>query len=591
MNPTIHNLVQGSAQWHAYRARYFNASEAAAMLGISSYQSRAELLRAKATGLSPEVNAATQRRFDAGHEFEALARPWAEEIIGEDLYPITASREVEGLALSASYDGATMMEDTVFEHKSLNAALAESLSQGVIPEQYHPQLEQQLLVISAQRALFMASSGHKDDALHTWYESNPELRARLVAGWKQFALDLATYVPPAAVGAEVVGHTPETLPALRIEVTGMVTASNLADYKAHALAVFAGINRELETDQQFSDAEKVVKWCGDVEDRLIAAKQHALSQTESIDALFRTIDDISAEARRTRLELDKLVKARKEAVRGEIVAAGFAALREHIAGLNQRMGRVYMPAVPADFAGAIKGRRTVASLQDAVDTELARAKIDASAIADRISRNLAILCELASCHTFLFADEAQIVLKQPDDLKMLVKNRIAEHQQKEAARIEAETARIRAEELERIERDQAEKAKEEALAQASVAQPAIEPVAVPELPPVTFWDVALEAEIADAQFSYGQALSPAASAMVVSLVALPPAQASAPTLRLGEINNRLAPIALTAEGLASLGFAPVATDKNAKLYRAADLQCIGAALIRHLSNVCELQAA
>ncbi|CDS48950.1 hypothetical protein [Polaromonas sp. CG9_12] len=590
MNPTIHNLAQGSAQWHAYRARHFNASETAAMLGISSYQSRAELLRTKATGLSPEVNAATQRRFDAGHEFEALARPWAEEIIGEDLYPITASREVEGLALSASYDGATMMEDAVFEHKSLNAALAESLSQGVIPEQYHPQLEQQLLVIGAQRALFMASSGDKDHALHTWYRSNPELRARLVAGWKQFALDLAAYVPPAAA-VEVVGHTPETLPALRIEVTGMVTASNLADYKAHALAVFAGINRELETDQQFSDAEKVVKWCGDVEDRLIAAKQHALSQTESIDALFRTIDDISAEARCTRLELDKLVKARKEAVRGEIVAAGVAALREHVAKLNQRVGRVYMPAVPADFAGAIKGRRTVSSLQDAVDTELARAKIDASAIADRISRNLATLCELASCHTFLFSDEGQIVLKQPDDLTMLVKCRIAEHQQKEEARIEAETARIRAEELARIERNRAEKAKEEALAQASVAQPAIEAVTVPELVPVTFWDVALEAEIADAQFSSGQTLSPAASAMVVSLVAHLPAEASAPTLRLGEINNRLAPIALTAEGLASLGFAPVATDKNAKLYRAADLQRIGAALIRHLSHACEVQAA
>ena len=36
-----------------------------------------------------------------------------------------------------------------------------------------------------------------------------------------------------------------------------------------------------------------------------------------------------AEARRTRLELDKLVKARKEEIRGETVAGGIAALREH----------------------------------------------------------------------------------------------------------------------------------------------------------------------------------------------------------------------------------------------------------------------
>jgi predicted phage-related endonuclease len=40
--------------------------------------------------------------------------------------------------------------------------------------------------------------------------------------------------------------------------------------------------------------------------RLEAAKQHALSQTASIDALFRAMDEISAETRRVRLDLVKL---------------------------------------------------------------------------------------------------------------------------------------------------------------------------------------------------------------------------------------------------------------------------------------------
>lgn len=109
----------------------------------------------------------------------------------------------------------------------------------------------------------------------------------LVAGWKQFQADLLDFTPSEVV-PEAVGKTPESLPALRIEVTGMVTASNLEQFKAHSLAVFGLINTELETDQHFADAEKAVKWCGDVEERLEAAKQHALSQTESIDALFRT---------------------------------------------------------------------------------------------------------------------------------------------------------------------------------------------------------------------------------------------------------------------------------------------------------------
>ena len=69
-----HNVIQGSPEWHALRAEHFNASEAPAMMGESKYMSRAQLIRQKATGVVPEVDAATQRRFDAGHDTEAKAR-------------------------------------------------------------------------------------------------------------------------------------------------------------------------------------------------------------------------------------------------------------------------------------------------------------------------------------------------------------------------------------------------------------------------------------------------------------------------------------------------------------------------------------
>ena len=100
----IHELVQGSAEWHAYRAHHFNASDAPAMMGVSPYKTRSQLLHEMHTGLIAEVDAGTQRLFDEGHRFEALARPLAEEIIGEDLYPVTGSLD----RLSASFDGLTM---------------------------------------------------------------------------------------------------------------------------------------------------------------------------------------------------------------------------------------------------------------------------------------------------------------------------------------------------------------------------------------------------------------------------------------------------------------------------------------------------
>lgn len=434
---TVHDVQQGSPEWHALRAQHFCASEAAAMMGVSPYMTRSALLRQKATGIIPEVDAATQRRFDDGHATEAAFRPAVERIIGEDLYPVVGTLEYTGLPLLASFDGLTMDWQTGYEHKRINndlRALRET-DAPLVPDQYVWQLEQQMLVSGARGIWFCASDGTEGDCLKIYYESDPELRARLISGWRQFSMDLHNYQPEPAEAPKPAGVSPESLPALRIELSGAVTASNLQVYKEAALTVFAGINRELTTDQHFADAEKTVKWCGDIEDRIKAAKQHALSQTASIDELFRTMDEISDQARAVRLELDKLVKARKDAVRVEIVNEGRTALLDHVEALNRRLGKPYMPAAVADFAGAIKGKRTVTSLRDAVAVTLANAKIAASATADKIDANLKTLRELAAAHAFLFADTAQIVMKDNADLVLLINARIADHK---AAKLEAQ---------------------------------------------------------------------------------------------------------------------------------------------------------
>jgi hypothetical protein len=144
----------------------------------------------------------------------------------------------------------------------------------------------------------------------------------------------------------------------------------------------------------------------------------------------------------------------------------------HIAAINNTLGKVILPNVAAEFAGAMKNKR-IASLQDAVDTELARAKIDASEAADSIRLNLTSLAELAAEHVFLFSDVQLLVLKANDDLVALIKVRISEHKNAEEEKAEATRKRIREEELQRIADD--EKAK---LAVAPVVEPA--PVVTPE---------------------------------------------------------------------------------------------------------------
>ena len=592
---------QGSPEWLAHRGNpaIFNASDAPAMMNCSSYKTRAQMLRERATGLGEEVTPEKQRLFDSGHRFEALARPLAEQIIGEPLYPVVG---VEG-PYSASFDGITLCEDVAFEHKRLNDTLRECMEgwdeSNCLPLQYRVQMEHQLMVSGADKVLFMASDWTRDDMLneerHCWYYPDLVLRSQIIAGWAQFAEDLAAYEPPADVAPAPTGKAPETLPALRIEVTGMVTASNLAEFKETALAAIRSVNRELSTDADFANAESAVKWCGEVESRLSAAKDHALSQTASIDALFRTIDDISAEARKVRLDLEKLVKARKESIRGEIVAGAAAAFAAHVRQVNATLTKVQLPPVNADFGGVIKGKRTVASLRDAVDTELARVKIAVNELADRARVSLAMLDQHAD-KAFLFNDFSNLVMKAPDDLAAIITNRIAEHARKEAARLDAERERIRVEEQAKAQREAAALAAAEAQRLAAQQQ-AEQRAAAQKLADerAAFERQQAEAAAIVAPGSLRDKAYPQVSGVVVdvefhptSTVTTPSPVDEPPTLKLGTICERLS-FTVSADFMVTLGYRPV-VDKGACLFHESDFANICQAISAHVLEVAHQHA-
>ncbi|MCK3849970.1 YqaJ viral recombinase family protein [Pseudomonas sp. W2Jun17] len=471
----IHNVAQGTPEWHALRAQHFTASEAPAMMGASKYQSRTDLLTLKKTGIVPEVTPQQQRNFDRGHATEALARPMVEAMIGEELYPVVGT---EGNLL-ASMDGQTMLGETLFEHKLWNDSVVAQIKAGQLEPHYYWQLEQQLLVSGAERVIFVCSDGTAENFEHMEYRPVAGRAQQLVDGWAQFETDLGAYEVTAEAPSIVVGKAPDELPALRIELTGMVTASNLHVFESSALAVIDSVKTTLTTDQDFADAKKAVKWCGDVESAVKEAKKQALSQTATIADLFSSLDRVSAHARETRLKVEKLVAAQELLVKSGIKQKGEQALAEHIAGINKTLGKVTLPNIPSDFAGAIKNKRTIASLQDAVDTELARAKIEASKAADAIRLNLSSLAELAVDHVFLFSDVQQLVGKSNEDLVTLIKFRIAEHKRVEDEKAEAQREKIRKEELQRIANEQEA---ERLAAIKPKPEPVVEPAPVQQAP-------------------------------------------------------------------------------------------------------------
>lgn len=588
----IVKLIQGMPEWHAHRAQHWNASDAPAAMGCSPYMTRTELLHWLHTGISPEVDPVTQRRFDDGHRFEALARPLAEEIIGEDLYPVTG---VNG-RYSASFDGLTMLEDVAFEHKTLNEGLREAIRQqggnanDFLPEHYRIQMEHQAMVSGCERILFMASKWNGDQLVeerHCWYTPDAALRARIVAAWAQLEADLATYVPRAKPDPVITAPV-ETLPAVRVQVSGhLAVMSNLPEWGVALREFIASIPEQPATDADFAYTDKACKALKQAEDRLDAAEDSALAQMADVETMRRLVAELKALARTTRLHREKLVTARKAAIKAEIIEAGKQAFAKHLSELNSAMPGNYMPQIPADFAGVASGLKTLDSLRNAVDTELARAKIAAGEIANRIHANAKTLKDSG----LVVHDAAALVLKQPDDLAAVIAQRVAAENAKE----EAQRERIRAEEAARLEREAKAEADRLERQRAHAAQVEAQRIAREQAEaasaerirdePIASARAPLTAEEADTSrgMTGTNPLTPQQCANRILSAVLPevkPADDGA-RLTLGQINERIAPVSITVAGLSLLGYEPVEQVKASRLYRARDFPAICRAISEH----------
>jgi predicted phage-related endonuclease len=457
----IHSdLAQGTKSWHELRASVDGtASEAAAMLGLSKYTTRSELLKQKATGVTPEVSPSQQRLFDKGHEVEELARVIAESFIQEELYPAVITNEVEGLKLLASMDGLTMMGDRGWEHKIFNAEFAEMVKNGIVPDTHWPQLEHQMIVSGAEVILFTVSDGTEEKREQVWYESVPERRAQVINGWKQFKSDLEAYVPTEKV-EKVEAEPVRELPTINYKMNGLALESNLEAYKQAATDLVALSEKPLESDQDFADAEARQKVFTKAEKDIKDACDRVMGEIDSIDTFVKDMRFISEQIRQARLAEGKQIKARKEELREEILNK---ANQEASKSLNEAMAKVNakLPNIDFDPFAAMKGKRTIESLQDAADTEVAKAKIQINEFVELAMGNALHLSTQAQGYDFLFNDWAQIAFKATEDFKTLVTARIANYQAEQKAKEDAERERIRQEEQAKLQREAEAKARAE----------------------------------------------------------------------------------------------------------------------------------
>lgn len=455
-----HDLDQGSSQWHEFRSQHIGASEIAAVLGLSKYTTRAELLRIKSTGITPDVDSATQRIFDRGHETESLARPIAEKIIGEELYPTTWSYG----GLSASCDGLTAMDDIGWEHKQFNKELFEKVSRGELPDSHMPQVQQELLVTNAEKWLFMVSDGTEENCAHMWVYPDLNWFERIEAAAEQFNKDLETYAPPEIIIQPKADAIPD-LPALFIHAKGEITTNNMREYGEALAARLADVRAiVLIDDKDFANAKAAAKKFREQIEVLKTTKAGMLAQTTTIGEAAAMIDAWAEDLRITALQLEKDVEREDKLKKESIVQSARIQFSNHVAALQSELAVVFNVAQP-NFAEAIKGKRNYESMQQAVDGMLANAKLDANAAAKDLREKYNWFFEEAINkppiqYKFLFNDLDAIIRKQVADFQLTVTSRIKDYQEQERIKSE-QVAKAQAEREERIRREAEEKAQRE----------------------------------------------------------------------------------------------------------------------------------
>ena len=423
----ILKLIQGSVEWLEAAPKYNRSSEAAAMLSLDQNLPRHEYIRMRATG---DVKAFTEweqkHLLDKGKEIEGFARDRLEHALGKVFYPIVANKG----RLLASFDGIDLddSEKEGFECKMRNAQLLDYIIERKdLPDSKWPQVEQQLYVGELDFVHFIVADENANIA-HLTYHSHPERRARLLDGWVKVSEEIANYVH-VDKPASVVGSNLPSVTTPDVQVVGEVKKSNIIKWKADAFAVFNNVKLELATDQDFADAEKTVKWCGEVEAKCKLLEELILGQMVPVQEQVQMLREIDAESARIRILLGNTITDRKQNIRGRLVNEGKAKLSEHIRLLNIDLGGDFMPLVPADFGEKMKGKRTIDTLTQARDAELLRATAAATEAAKVIKANLAALDAVPKEFAGLFPDRRALAQNSVEYVATMIDGRIAKHKQ------------------------------------------------------------------------------------------------------------------------------------------------------------------
>ena len=220
---TIIQLKQGSQEWLDYRRNMRNASETAAVLGVSPWMTPYQLWLLKTGRTESKATAAMQR----GTDMEPAARAAYEAETGSIMQPLV----LQDGDYSASLDGMDLDGQLILEvkcpYKGQTSALWNEAVVGQVPQQYQLQVQHQLMVSKASLAHLWVFDGKQGLLLPI--ERDEAAMMRIRAGWDGFQTFLDSDTPPPLTDADTVMREDDDWVAAATAFTQAKQAADLAD--------------------------------------------------------------------------------------------------------------------------------------------------------------------------------------------------------------------------------------------------------------------------------------------------------------------------------------------------------------------------
>lgn len=147
-------LEQGTYEWLTFRRSHVCASDAPAIMGLSPYKTKQQLMDEKLRYYEQHCNPYMQR----GKDLEPVALEKFQEETNLIMFPMVGVHDsIDWMA--ASFDGVSICRKYIVEIKCPGKKDHALAMQGKVPEKYYPQVQHQICVSDVDFAYYYSFDG------------------------------------------------------------------------------------------------------------------------------------------------------------------------------------------------------------------------------------------------------------------------------------------------------------------------------------------------------------------------------------------------------------------------------------------------